>query len=155
MNEKKFDIVQHTLLLAEKYANRSDDPFKKVGSIITDTDYNIVAKGYNKFPKWLDVNHVENFSKDSKGRIIEHAEIAALNDLNRNDERYYAVENYLFVTCYPCKWCCESIAASKFNITKIYYTHGVLSESFRNRFCLHDTRDILDNANIELIKVKV
>lgn len=149
-------VIRNILLNAENYSNiNSIDPDRKVGAFITDTNLTVIAKGFNEFPSWVDTTKISTMDKDTKGMVIDHAEVSALNDLNQLDEKYHSQESYIFVTCYPCKWCCESIIASKFNITKIFYQETTLSENFKKRFCLHETRDILIDGDIELIKVKV
>lgn len=148
-------FVKNILSIAEGFSDSSSDPARKVGAIITDKNLNVIAKGYNKFPSWVDVNKIETMSKDTKGMVIDHAEVSALKHLDTLDEKYHIQESYMFITCHPCKWCCESIISSKFNITKIFYKETVLSNTFRKRFCIHETNDILYNGNIELVKVKV
>lgn len=144
---------KNILLIAEDFSKYSSDPSRKVGAVITDTNLNVIAKGFNEFPDWVDKKSIENMSKDSKGMIINHAEVSVLNNLNKMDEKYHIQESYIFVTCYPCKWCCESILHSKFNITKIFYKESPISPSFKKRFCLHEVDGILASGGIELIKV--
>ena len=148
-------FINNILLIAEKCSQRSSDPTRKVGAVITDNKFNVIAKGFNEFPDWVDKSRINEMSKDTKGMVIDHAEISALIDLNKMDDKYHIAESYIFITCYSCKWCCESIVTSKFNITKIYYQETKLSPQFKKRFCLHETGGILENGNIELIKVRM
>jgi len=101
--EKSWD--QFFLELCDKIAERSKDPSTKVGAVITNDNNQIIAMGYNGFPKGInDDNRLNN--RETKYRIVLHAEENAI--LNAGDSISNATKIYISPLS-PCSLCSSRI----------------------------------------------
>jgi dCMP deaminase len=92
------------LRLAKEAASMSKDPSTKVGAVIVDQDRNVVATGFNGFPRGLSDDKLDYEDREIKlGRIV-HAETnailsAAQRGVSTKDCSLYV---WPFPPCMPC-----------------------------------------------------
>jgi len=100
-NEKIKELLQETISIAAKALELGNYP---IGSIITDSEGNILAKDMNQ--------------RETQRDITAHAEILCIRQLGNKLDNYSEGEHYLFSSLEPCFGCSFFIART--NITKIY-----------------------------------
>ncbi|MCK8461605.1 dCMP deaminase family protein [Mycoplasma capricolum subsp. capricolum] len=147
---KRLDYLswQHYfMLIAKASAMRSKDPNTQVGAIVVNELQQIVATGYNGFPRgvsdddfpWSKTNEdwLEN-----KYAYVAHAELNAIvssrSDLSNCD---------LYVTLFPCNECAKIIIQA--GIKRIYYANDPYYQ--KKEFIA--SKKMLDAVNIKYIKL--
>jgi dCMP deaminase len=131
----RITLDQYALSLAEVAAQRSEDPFTKVGACVVRKDKSIAGLGYNGPPAGIAIDW-EN--RDERRDRVIHAEINALRYVKPNEAAMIAV------TLLPCRNCIQTIAS--YNIKKIIYAEVYL----RDQMALQLAKE----WGIELIKLK-
>lgn len=81
-NYDKWDL--RFLDLAKFVSNWSKDPSTRVGAVIVDGDKRVISMGYNGFPVGIDDDHYRLHNRETKYKIILHAESNALLFANTN-----------------------------------------------------------------------
>lgn len=95
------------LSLAEHISGWSKDPSTKVGCVVVGPDREIVSTGYNGFPRGA-VDHSTRYDdRDTKMRLICHAEENAVAHAARNGVSLMGTTAY--VTWPPCPRCSRSL----------------------------------------------
>ena len=96
--------------LAEVAAQKSKDPWVKVGTCLLRHDNSVASLGYNGFPAGM---QEEWSNRDERRKYVVHSEINALRYVKPN-------ECYLIATTLlPCNDCLKSLAS--YGIKKIVY----------------------------------
>jgi tRNA(Arg) A34 adenosine deaminase TadA len=97
--------------LASKSVENGTGPF---GCVITDGDYNIIAKTHNHVTDWNDPT--------------AHAEMVAIRLASKKLQKYDLSDYILFTSCEPCPMCLSAIYWAR--ITEVYYgnTQGEADE---------------------------
>lgn len=111
---------EYFLTIAKIAEMRSKDPSTRVGAVIVNSDRQIIATGYNGFPKGLDDNAYpwdrENDDwEKTKYPYVVHAESNAI--LNSTRELKGAS---IYVTLFPCNECAKLVVQS--GIKKVIYS---------------------------------
>jgi len=101
---------QYAYNLAVVAAQKSKDPYVKVGCCLLRHDNSIASLGYNGFPAGMKEDW-EN--RDERRKYVVHSEINALRYIKPN-ECYLAA-----VTLLPCNDCLKSLAS--YGVKKIIY----------------------------------
>jgi len=68
----------HFLQLCLDHARMSKDPNTRVGALIVDWDRNIRAAGFNGFPRGIEDTEMRLHDRETKLRLIVHAECNAI-----------------------------------------------------------------------------
>ena len=76
--EKRARWARHFLQLALDHARMSKDPSTRVGAIITGPDREIVSGGFNGFPRGIADTPERLNDRDTKLKLIVHAETNAI-----------------------------------------------------------------------------
>jgi dCMP deaminase len=98
-NYDKWDL--RFLDLAKFVSNWSKDPSTKVGAVIVDADKRVISMGYNGFPVGINDDDYRLNHRETKYKIILHAESNALLFANTN-----LVGNTLYTYPFmPCPRC--------------------------------------------------
>lgn len=85
MNIQSYDKWDLRFLdLAKCVSSWSKDPSTKVGAVIVDKDKRVISMGYNGFPVGINDDHYRLNHRDTKYKIILHAEANALLFANTN-----------------------------------------------------------------------
>ena len=125
---------EYALSIAETVAQKSKDPWRKVGACILRHDNSIASVGYNGFPAGM----TEDWSDREERRLfVVHAEQNAL--------RYIRPEEcgLIAVTTLPCNDCLKAIAS--YGIKRIVYRDCYERDSSSER--------ITEKFGIELIQL--
>jgi dCMP deaminase len=125
---------EYALSIAETVAQKSKDPWRKVGACILRNDNSIASVGYNGFPAGM----TEDWSDREERRLfVVHAEQNAL--------RYIRPEEcgLIAVTTLPCNDCLKAIAS--YGIKRIVYRDCYERDSSSER--------IAEKFGIELIQL--
>src|SRR4051794_18251221 len=96
------DWDTYFLSIAKQVKAKSKDPSTKVGAIIVNTSREIIATGYNGFPRGAHDNHRLD-DQDTKYKLIVHAEQNAICSAARRG--ISLVGGICYVTMHPCVTC--------------------------------------------------
>lgn len=102
----KWDI--RFLEIARLISSWSKDPSTKVGAVVFDRDNRVVSLGYNGFPKGVEDSESRYADRETKYRMVVHAEMNAIMFAQRSLAGC-AVATYPFM---PCSNCAASIIQS-------------------------------------------
>ncbi len=70
--------TRYFINIAKVVSDKSKDQSTKVGCVIVDSDHNIVATGFNGFPRGIDDENPKYHERPLKYKITEHAERNAI-----------------------------------------------------------------------------
>lgn len=119
MTRKSFiDCAMQTCKI---WAERSEDPYKKVGCCIINSDGRVLSVGYNGLPSKFNADLSFWKDRDFRRKFMIHAEINALSFLKKTDNPYL-----LATTLLPCSSCALSIIS--YGIKKVVYEEDYLSD---------------------------
>jgi dCMP deaminase len=121
-------------------AERSEDPYKKVGCSILNKEGRLLSIGYNGLTSKKEVNNSFWEDRDERRTYMIHAEVNALACISRYDNPYLIATSLL-----PCSACAINIVS--YGIKKVLY----LEEYHRDQKSL----DIFKFYNIDIIKYNV
>lgn len=97
--------------LALTVSKWSKDHSTKVGAVIVDGNNNVLALGYNGFPRGVNDDIDERHQRPTKYYFTEHAERNAIYSAARNGVRLEGTTIYLLWK-WPCADCCRAIIQS-------------------------------------------
>jgi dCMP deaminase len=100
MPDNKWDA--RFLLLAHHVSSWSKDPRRKVGCVMVDNERNILATGYNGFPRGV-ADNARLDNQHVKRLMIVHAEANAVAAAARNG--HYLKDSTAYVNSPPCAHC--------------------------------------------------
>jgi dCMP deaminase len=128
-------------------ALRSKDPSTQVGAIIVNDKKQILASGYNGFPRGLDDN-VYSWNResedweDSKYPYVVHAEAnAILNATTTLDNAK------IYVSLFPCNECAKLIIQS--GIKTVYYS----CDKYNGTQINNVSKRLFKNSKVEFIEI--
>ena len=104
------DWDQYFMSMAYLVAMKSKDPSTKVGTVIVDDDHEVLATGYNNFPRGFDDSPERYQNKELKLRTIVHAETNACMSAARKGMSLKGGRAY--VTWCPCEKCALALIQS-------------------------------------------
>lgn len=96
------------LPVAREIAAMSKDPSTKVGAIAFDEKMNIVATGYNGFPRGVSDEQHRYENREIKYKLISHAEQNIVAQAAYGG-RSLAGSTVLLTSLYPCSSCAKSL----------------------------------------------
>jgi dCMP deaminase len=138
---------EYFLAIAKIAEKRSKDPSTQVGAVIVNSDRQIIATGYNGFPRGLDDDAYlwdrenENWEL-TKYPYVVHAESNAI--LNSTRELKGAS---IYVSLFPCNECAKLIVQS--GIVKVIYADDKYDGTPINNV----SKKILKNSGVELVQI--
>jgi dCMP deaminase len=136
------------LEMSERFSEFSKDPTTKVGAIICDNNYRVLATGYNGFSAGYPDDY-SSITREEKHLISIHAEVnailnAAKNGVNLSNSCIYASEH-------PCANCTAAIVNA--GITRIVLREKTnLSLSTWGK-SLEMSQKIINSCQMELVKL--
>lgn len=139
--------IERFLDLSRVISSWSKDPSKKVGAVIVDANKKVVSVGYNGLPSWCNDDSLNTISKESKSRMMLHAEYNALSYIGKNHN--YTEPFTIFVTDAPCIVCSTYITCCNYNINALYYTHKG-SDTFQERYGIQESLKNLEDNGIDV-----
>ncbi len=118
LNPQEMNHWDHRFFdLCKLIASWSEDPHRKVGAIVIGRGNQILATGYNGYPRGV-MSKEERFSREDREKFhwSEHAERNALYNAARSG---VATEGMTFYTSvYPCSDCTRGIIQSGIKLLK-------------------------------------
>ena len=99
---------KYFLMIADVVKLRSKDPNTQIGAVIVDDDNQIVATGYNGFPRGA-LNVAERFERPLKYDFFEHAERNAIYAAARRGVPLKGCKLYLVGKHFSCLDCARAI----------------------------------------------
>jgi dCMP deaminase len=96
--------VDRFMDLSRTISHWSKDPSTKVGAVIVDDKKRIIGVGYNGFPRGVDDDEERYADRQTKYKMVSHAERNALDNCPISAEG-----TTMFVTLMPCSDCAKSI----------------------------------------------
>ena len=105
---------KYALSIAETAAQRSEDPYRKVGACALNDQNMVVGVGYNGLASGVTMPY-KNFweNRDYRRKFMIHAEANCLSLCKRGGVKLLAV------TLLPCSYCATMISA--YGIKEVYY----------------------------------
>ncbi len=101
------DLVTQMMTLADQIASCSKDPHAQVGCVIVGHNNDVLASGYNGFPRGISDDDPARLMLPDKYRWSEHAERNAIYKAARSGIAIAGCS--VFVTWYPCAACARAI----------------------------------------------
>lgn len=98
MNEKQLRWDRHFCGLALHHSHLSKDPSTQVGSVIVGPDREILSAGFNGFPRGIADTPERLNDRDTKLKLVVHAEMNALLAAARTGMRLKGCTLYLAAT---------------------------------------------------------
>jgi tRNA(Arg) A34 adenosine deaminase TadA len=131
--------IEKTFKLADLSLKRGCGPF---GSIICDSENNIVGKGHNM----VTINNDPT----------QHAEIVAIRDACHYFDNFDLSGCIIYTSCEPCPMCLGAIYWAKIN--KIYYCNtrnDAKNIGFDDEFIYDEINKPIDERKMKMIRIKV
>ena len=125
---------EYAMSIAETVAQKSKDPWHKVGAVILRGDNSVASVGYNGFPQGVpeDWNN-----RDKRRLLVIHAEQNALRYLKPGEGKT------LYSTLLPCNDCLKTISA--YQIKRVLYKETYQQDQ--------SSLEIAENLGIELTQI--
>ena len=102
--------------IAKVVSTKSKDPSSKIGAVIVGPEKQIIATGFNGFPRGIDETDLLRWERDIKYRYIEHAERNAVYNAARHGISLRGCTMYVYGYA-PCTECAKAIIQS--GITRV------------------------------------
>lgn len=141
------DWTERFVALAEHIATWSKDPSTQVGAVVVNADRQVLATGYNGFPRGLVDDPALLADRDYKYRVVVHAEENALLQAARTGVTLHGAS--LYTSLAPCSKCARLIIQS--GIRAVYYREQVEPERWAADFAF--SRRLLVVAGVHYVPV--
>ena len=132
---------------AKFIARRSKDPSTKVGAIAIDDDYNILALGYNGFPRGVKDTEERLCHRPTKIALTVHAE-ANLIAASARTGRKLAGATLIVSSLFPCNVCAGLIAQAGI---KRVIAPAIDNERWRESNLM--AKAIFEEAGVEVVEL--
>lgn len=139
--KEKWDVF--FLKTAQLISSLSKDPSTKVGAVIVDDDKNIVATGYNGFPKGFPDTEEYLNNRELKYEYVEHAERNAIVQAAKNGAKLNNCT--LYSTHFSCISCAKGVTNA--GIKRFVYIHD---KSFEERWDSEKVKNFYQIVKIPL-----
>lgn len=127
--------------MVDVVSTKSKDPNTKCGCVIVSREHNILATGYNSFPRGMDDTKLERYLRPLKYKYMVHAERNAIFAAARHG--HSLLDSLLYVSGIPCVDCAHAIIQAgistviydkqkqlKWN-SPVYQDHALVKELFK------------------------
>jgi dCMP deaminase len=143
MNYQNYDKWDLRFLdLAKFISNWSKDPSTKVGAVIVDSQKRVVSMGYNGFPVGINDDPTRLNNRETKYKIIIHAESNAIIFAN-HDLIGHTLYTYPFM---PCPRCAGLIIQAGINKVVSY---NKMPERWHDDFSL--SKELFEESGVDLV----
>lgn len=140
---------QRYLKLAEEVASWSKDPSRKIGAVAVGAKGQVLAQGFNGFPRGIDDSEERYNDRERKYELVVHAEMNVIYNATYSGVSLDGAT--LYVTGLPvCSECAKGIV--QVGIKRVIMREMEIPESWLSSW--HKTREIFHEAKIlfEFIK---
>ena len=132
------------LRLAEHFASWSKDPSTKVGAVAVGSKGQVLAQGYNGFPRGIDDSLTRYLRKEEKYKLIVHAEMNVIYNASYNGSSLDGAT--LYVWGLPvCSECAKGIIQT--GITRVVMPQQTVPERWQASWKI--TQEMLTEAQIK------
>jgi dCMP deaminase len=114
-------FIECAMDTARVWSQRSEDPYKKVGCCILNSDGRVLSVGYNGLPSKFEPAPDFWENRDYRRKFMIHAEINALSLIKKANKPYL-----LATTLLPCASCATSIIS--YGIKNIVYEENYIPD---------------------------
>ena len=133
--------------LVDAVALKSKDPSSQIGAVIVNPESNaILSTGWNGFPRGVGDSIIRYEDRDTKYKLIVHAEQNAILNAARNGIKLEG--SMLYVSFHPCHVCAASIIQCGIKEVKYKYNKEV-EKRWGESFNIADT--LFLEANIKVL----
>ena len=136
---KRISFFDMALNIAIEASKRSEDPYKKVGCAILNSEGRLLSIGYNGLQSKYKINNNFWENREKRREYMIHAETNALSCITRYDNPYV-----LACTLLPCSCCAMNIAT--YGIKNVIY-----KEYYKNDL---RAKEIFKFYKIKLLNIK-
>jgi len=105
--------------LAREISTWSKDPRKKIGSVVIGHKGQVLAQGFNGFPRGIDDSTERYSDRDVKRQYVIHAEMNCIYNASFNGVSLEGSTIYVYGLP-PCSECAKAIIQA--GISEVYYT---------------------------------
>lgn len=138
MSRSRPTFLETAISTALTWAERSEDPYRKVGACVLDKEGRVLSVGYNGLLPKMSVDRAFWKDREYRRKFIVHAETNALSLINKKDNPYI-----IAVSMLPCSDCAKNIAC-----------HGIKTVVYNEEYDRdQDSKKIFKFYNIKLIKI--
>lgn len=130
------------LRLADEVSTWSKDPAAKVGCVIVSPDRQIIATGYNGFPRGVEDSATRLYDKETKLAMVIHAEANAVLFADRHSLKGATA----YVTRSPCSHCAGMLIQA--GVKRICADDRIFTGSWAKVTEL--SREMCDEAGVEI-----
>lgn len=142
LNDPKWD--RRYLSLAREIAQWSKDPSRKIGAVAVGEKGQVLAQGYNGFPRGIDDDPVRYDDRELKYKFVVHAEMNVIYNATYNGVSLNGAT--LYVTGLPvCSDCAKGII--QVGIRRVVMPIQEVPEQWQQSF--ETTRRLFDEAKVE------
>ena len=140
---------QRFLRLAEEVASWSKDPSRKIGAVAIGTKGQVLAQGFNGFPRGIDDSEDRYNDRERKYELVVHAEMNVIYNATYNGVSLDGAT--LYVSGLPvCSECAKGIV--QVGIKRVIMRHMEIPESWQDSW--RKTQEMFHEANIQFEFVK-
>lgn len=140
---------QRYLGLAEEVAQWSKDPSSKVGAVAVGTKGQVLAQGYNGFPRGINDSLTRYYDRDRKYELVVHAEMNVIYNATYNGVSLDGAT--LYVTGLPvCSECAKGII--QVGIRRVVMKDVDTSKKWEDSW--RKTQEMFNEASIQFEFVK-
>ena len=134
---------QRYLKLAEEVASWSKDPSRKIGAVAVGAKGQVLAQGFNGFPRGIDDSEERYNDRERKYELVVHAEMNVIYNATYSGVSLDGAT--LYVTGLPvCSECAKGIV--QVGIKRVIMREMEIPESWLSSW--HKTREIFHEAKI-------
>jgi dCMP deaminase len=140
---------QRFLRLAEEVASWSKDPSRKIGAVAIGAKGQVLAQGYNGFPRGIDDSEERYNNRERKYELVVHAEMNVIYNATYSGVSLDGAT--LYVSGLPvCSECAKGIV--QVGIKRVIMRHMEIPESWQDSW--RKTQEMFHEANIQFEFVK-
>lgn len=140
--------VEHFMGMAGYVAGKSKDPSTKVGCVIVGLHEQVLASGYNGFPRGVADTEERLDDRDTKLKLIVHAEANAVAAAARTSTSLYLGKAFVTVMP-PCPQCAALLVQA--GINEVYCPPPDPESRWHDLCCL--SVDLLAEARVKVFYV--
>ena len=140
---------QRYLKLAEEVASWSKDPSRQIGAVAVGSKGQVLAQGYNGFPRGIDDSFSRYYDRERKYELVVHAEMNVIYNATYSGVSLDGAT--LYVTGLPvCSECAKGII--QVGIKRVVMREMEIPESWKDSW--RKTQEMFNEASIQFEFIK-
>jgi len=143
--------IKRYMGLAKEISTWSKDPSSKIGAVAVGSKGQVLAQGYNGFPRGIKDEEDRYLNKELKYSYVVHAEMNCIYNATYNGTCLDGTS--LFVYGLPvCSDCAKGIIQVGIKLVAVRYPHENIPEKWEESWNL--TKDMFDEAGVNWFMCK-